>query len=272
VPFSAVGGAEERSAAVKRPGPWGTGGVRGAVARLAARRVARAASLTLGASADLVAQAVALGARDARLGPVAAPPLDPPRRDPAEVRAEIGVPDGAPLLLSVGRLEPQKGYHLLVDAAARWRARPVPPVVAIAGIGPDYLRLTAHISAARAKVVLLGRRTDVADLLAAADLAVVTSRWEARQLFAQEALRAGVPLVATAVGGLPDLVGDAALLVPAEDLDAFDRAVTRMLDDPGLLARYAAAGPVRAATWPTEAQTLDQVAAVYAELTGVTVG
>jgi glycosyltransferase involved in cell wall biosynthesis len=112
--------------------PVPTGGVRGTVAGLLGRRVARAADLTLGASADLVAQASALGARDARLGPVAAPLLDRPVRDPEEVRAELGVPEGAPLLLSVGRLEPQKGYHLLVDAAARWRSRPVPPVVAIA--------------------------------------------------------------------------------------------------------------------------------------------
>jgi glycosyltransferase involved in cell wall biosynthesis len=243
----------------------------GPLARLAGRRVARAADLTLGASADLVAQAAALGGRDVRPGPVGAPARGAPSRSRDEVRAEIGVPDGAPLVLSVGRLEPQKGYHLLVDAAARWRARPVPPVVAIAGIGPDYMRLTAHISAARARVLLLGQREDVADLLGAADLAVVTSRWEARQLFAQEALRAGVPLVATAVGGLPELVGDAAPLVPAGDLDALESAVNRLLDDPGLRQRYAAAGPVRAAAWPTEEQTVDQVAAVYAELTGVPV-
>jgi glycosyltransferase involved in cell wall biosynthesis len=141
-------------------------------------------------------------------------------------------------------------------------------VVAIAGTGPEYPRLRAHISAARAAVLLLGQREDVADLLNAADVAVVSSRWEARQLFAQEALRAGVPLVATAVGGLPELVGDAALLVPAGDLDALEHTVNRVLDDPALRQRYAQAGPVRAADWPTEEQTVDQVAAVYAELTG----
>ena len=243
----------------------------GRLARLAGRRVARCADLTLGASADLVAQAAALGARDVRPGPVGAPARGTPGRDRDAVRAEIGVPDGAPLVLSVGRLEPQKDDHLLVDAAARWRARPVPPVVAIAGVGPDYLRLTAHISAARARVLLLGQREDVADLLGAADVAVVTSRWEARQLFAQEALRAGVPLVSSAVGGLPELVGDAALLVPAGDLDALESTVNRLLDDPALRQRYAAAGPARAAQWPTEEQTVAQVAAVYAELTGVAV-
>jgi glycosyltransferase involved in cell wall biosynthesis len=120
-------------------------------------------------------------------------------------------------------------------------------------------------------VQLLGYRDDVPDLLGAADLALVTSRWEARQLFAQEALAAGVPLVATAVGGIPQLVGDAAVLVPAGDLDALDAAVTRMLDDAGMRERYAAAGPAQAASWPTEAQTVDQVVAAYAELTGVPV-
>ena len=151
---------------------------------------------------DLVRRAAALGATDARLAPVAAPTLPAPRRRPAAVRAEFGVRPDQPLILSVGRLHPQKRYDVLIDAAARWRTRTPPPVVVIAGSGPAYLPLAARTSAARAPVTLLGHRTDVADLLAGADLAVVTSDWEARQLFAQEALRAGVPLVATAVGGL----------------------------------------------------------------------
>ncbi|WP_156313044.1 glycosyltransferase family 4 protein, partial [Micromonospora sp. HK10] len=107
---------------------------------------------------------------------------------------------------------------------------------------------------------------DVADLLAGADLAVVTSDWEARQLFAQEALRAGVPLVATAVGGLPELVGDAAVLVPAGDVDAFDAAVRDLLDDGTRRAELARRAVDRAAAWPTEADTVATLAALYAEL------
>ncbi|MGK5518462.1 glycosyltransferase family 4 protein [Micromonospora sp. URMC 107] len=242
------------------------GGLRGGVSRLVERVVARGARVALGASADLVERAAALGATDARLAPVAAPALPAPRRRRAAVRAEFGVGQDRPLILSVGRLHPQKRYDVLVDAAARWRTRTPAPVVVIAGSGPAYLPLAARISAARAPVTLLGHRTDVGDLLAGADLAVVTSDWEARQLFAQEAMRAGVPLVATAVGGLPELVGDAAALVPPGDVDAVDAAVRALLDDEAARAELGRRGAARAATWPTEADTLAQLAALYAEL------
>ncbi|MFD2768323.1 glycosyltransferase family 4 protein [Micromonospora eburnea] len=242
------------------------GGLRGGLSRLVERVVARGVRVALGASEDLVERAAALGAADARLAPVAAPTLPAPRRRRAAVRAEFGVGPDQPLILSVGRLHPQKRYDILVDAAARWRTRAPAPQVLIAGSGPAYLQLAARISAARAPVTLLGHRTDVADLLAGADLAVVTSDWEARQLFAQEALRAGVPLVTTAVGGLPELVGDAALLIPAGDVDAVDAAVRDLLDDEPRRADLARRGAARAATWPTEADTVAALAALYAEL------
>jgi glycosyltransferase involved in cell wall biosynthesis len=247
-------------------------GLRGRLSRLAERVVARRADVALGASPDLVDRARAAGAGDARFLPVAAPEAVPARRSRAAVRAEFGVAAGQPLVLSVGRLHPQKRYDVLVDAAARWRGRTPPPVVVIAGSGPSYLQLAARISAARAPVTLLGHRADVTDLLAAADLAVVTSDWEARQLFAQEAMRAGVPLVATAVGGLPDLVGDAAVLVPPGDVEAVDRAVVDLLDDPGRRADLGRRAAARAATWPTGADTVAAVAALYAELTAPTSG
>lgn len=244
-------------------------GIRGRVYRGLEGYVARAADVTLGASADLVARAREMGAADARLAAVAAPTLPPATREPAQVRAELGVEPDRPLVLSVGRLHPQKGYDVLAAAAARWVST-VPgvhtPYVAIAGSGPAYMDLAKRISAVRAPVHLLGHRDDIADLLAAADIAVVTSVWEARQLFAQEALRAGVPLVATSVGGIPELVGDAALLVAPHDVDAVAAAGGRLLADPGLRAEYARRGLARATTWPTEEDTLRQVAEVYAEL------
>ena len=242
------------------------GGLRAAVYGPLERYVARAADVNLGASADLVERARRLGARDARLGAVAAPVLPPPRRTAAEVRDELGAEPDQPVILSVGRLHPQKRHDLLIAAAARWCGRRPVPLVAIAGTGPAYMPLAGLVSRLHAPVHLLGQRHDVSDLLGAADLAVVCSDWEARQLFAQEALRAGVPLVATTAGGVPDLVGDAALLVPPGDLDAIDAAVQRLLDDPDERAWYARRGPVQAATWPTEADTVAHVRAVYTEL------
>jgi len=241
-------------------------GLRGRAYHVLERRVARMADVTLGASTDLVGRAIDLGARDVRLGAVAAPTLPPATRSASEIRREIGVEDAAPLILSVGRLHPQKGYETLVAASARWTKRIPPPTVAIAGTGPSYLALAAQISDIGAPVVLLGHRPDVADLLGAADLAVVSSVWEARQLFAQEALRAGVPLVSTAVGGLPELLGDGAVLIPPNDIDALDTAVVDLLDDEGARRLLAKAGSDQADRWPTDADTVNQVLGVYREL------
>lgn len=242
-------------------------GLRGRLSHLAERVVARRADVTLCVSNDLVERAASLGARDARPGVVVAPALPVPVRSRAAVRAELGVrAEDVPVILSVGRLHPQKGYPVLVDAAARWGAMTPPPVVVIAGGGPSHSQLAARISARRAPVTLLGHRSDVADLLAAADLAVVSSVWEGRQLFAQEALRAGVPLVTTRAGGNQDLVGDAAVLVPPGDVDALDAAVRQLLGDPRLRAQYTQRALARAACWPTEAHTLAQLTTIYTEL------
>jgi glycosyltransferase involved in cell wall biosynthesis len=242
-------------------------GFRGQASQLVERIVARNAALTLGASEDLVARAAALGARNARLGAVATPVLPAPRRTRGAVRAEFQLRPETPLILTVGRLHPQKRYDLLVDASARWRQLTPAPVIVVAGSGPSYMSLAQRASEKRAPVYLLGHRTDVPDLLLGADLAVVTSDWEARQLFAQEALAAGVPLVSTAVGGLPGLVDDAAVLIPPDDVDALDNAVREMLADPGKRAEYAARGPRQAATWPTASDTVADVRAAYAEVT-----
>jgi glycosyltransferase involved in cell wall biosynthesis len=93
----------------------------------------------------------------------------------------------------------------------------------------------------------------------------MTSTWEARALVVQEAMRAGVPVVATAVGGVPELTGDAAVLVPPGDARAVATAVGRLLDDERRRRDVAGRALLRAAEWPDEDDTARAVAAVYRE-------
>jgi len=114
---------------------------------------------------------------------------------------------------------------------------------------------------------LLGPRDDVPALLAAADVVVVPSRWEARALIIQEAMRSGRPIVATRVGGTPELTGaDGALLVPPEDPAALADAVTAVLDDASLAARLGAAARHRSAALGSQQEAVGAVLAVYAKL------
>lgn len=234
-------------------------GATGSLGSLLHRQVVRGAVLVLAASEDLLAGAVAAGARRARLLEVGAPAA--PAADPVRTRELRGLldPDGRGLLITAGRLAPQKDQTLVLDALTRL-APARRPVFAIAGDGPLRTVLAAGAAARRLPLLLLGDRRDVPELLGAATAAVLCSRWEARSLFAQEALRAGVPTVLTDVGGLPGLVGDAAVLVAPRDAVALAGALDAVLHDDVLRARLAAAGPRRAAGWPTEDDTAAAVA------------
>ncbi|NUL05447.1 glycosyltransferase family 4 protein [Streptomyces lunaelactis] len=241
-------------------------GARGQVLRLLERRVARAAAVVLGTCSELVDRARKRGARDARLAPVAVPaPRGRPGGAEGKARAELGVAD-RPLLMAVGSLVPHRGYGTLLDAARQWRDLDPVPLLVIAGEGRQRGALQRRIEAEGLPVRLVGRRDDIGELLAAADVAVLPSRWEARSLLAQEALRLGVPLVATAVGGVPELVGDAAELVPYGDAGALGDAVARLLGDAARREELVAVGRAQAATWPTEDETIALVLSVYDEV------
>lgn len=229
--------------------------------------VARRADVTLCVSPDLEDRVRSLGGRDVRPGPVAAPPLPDATRSVAEVRAELGAAD-RPLVLTIARLHAQKGYSTLVTAAALLAGRRPAPLFVAAGGGPQHAEIAAEIARWGAPVRLLGWRTDQADLLAAADLVVLPSVWEGSPLVAQEALRAGRPLVATAVGGIPSLVGGGADLVPPGDPTAMAEAIARILDDPEHAAALVARGAEAVTRLPTEESTLTHLTAVYAELLG----
>ncbi|MEU9403186.1 glycosyltransferase family 4 protein [Streptomyces sp. NPDC048242] len=247
-------------------------GARARLLRMLERRVVRSATVVLGTSSDLVDRARRTGARDARLAAVGLPGGryggrgPDPERPADKVRAELGA-TGRPLLVAVASLDPHRGHETLLDAARAWRDLDPQPLVVVAGEGPLRPELQRRIEAEHLPVRLLGVRDDVPDLLAAADLALLTGRWESRSVFAQEALYARVPLVATAVGGVPDLVGDAADLVPYGDGPALAAAVTDLLDDPERREHLRERGVQQAATWPTEDETVAQVLSVYDELT-----
>ncbi|HYP43649.1 MAG TPA: glycosyltransferase family 4 protein [Propionibacteriaceae bacterium] len=240
-------------------------GLAALVGEVLQRGVARAADLTLAASSDLVNDALRLGARAARLGPVAAPQLPAASAGRAELRNRLGWGPEV-VVLTVGRLAAQKNLPMVLDVAAATRGRARLRFV-IAGEGPEREALQRRIDSDQLPVELLGRTDSVADLLAAADVALLTSTWEARALVAQEALLAGLPLVATRVGGIEELVGDAAVLVELGDLSAAARAVIRLAGDPSEQERLSRAGRTRAATWPDEDDVADDVEAAYAQVT-----
>ncbi|WP_326724056.1 MULTISPECIES: glycosyltransferase family 4 protein [unclassified Streptomyces] len=247
-------------------------GARAHLLRLLERRVAKAAAVVLGTSSDLVDRARSRGARDARLAAVAFPvprgsaENGDPDRLRLKARAELGATD-RPLLMAVGSLDRGRGYDTLLDAARAWRDLDPLPLLVIAGEGPLRTVLQRRIEDEALPVRLVGRRDDITELLAAADLALLPSSWESRSVLAQEALHVGVPLVATAVGGIPELVGDAAELVPYGDAKALAEAVVRLLGDPARRELLREKGARQAATWPTEDDTVAQVLSVYDELT-----
>jgi glycosyltransferase involved in cell wall biosynthesis len=238
-----------------------------AVYRILELIVARRATAVLCASGDLAARMRALGARDTGQAVVAAPDSGwPPDEAVGKARADIGA-DGRPVLLAAGRLAAQKGLGVLLDAAAAWQHRDPVPVLAIAGAGPLAGELSARAAAARLEVTFLGPRDDIPALLAAADVVVVPSLWEARALIVQEALRAGRPIVATRVGGIPDITGDdGAVLVPPGDPGALAAAVLSVLDDPGLAARLSTAALARSAALPSESGAVTAAISAYERL------
>jgi glycosyltransferase involved in cell wall biosynthesis len=220
------------------------------VYRLLERVVARRADLVLCVSPDLERRMRAAGACRVARAVIAAPdPAPGGRAGPPPAIA----PTGRPLVLAVGRLTAQKDFGVLLAAAATWQDLDPPPLLVIAGDGPLAGQLRAQAAALGVAAVFPGHRDDIPALLAAAAVFVLPSRWEGQPLVLQEALRAGTPVVATRVGGIPGLAGeDAALLVPPQDPRALAAAVRSALTDAPLAARLRAAASKRAATLPSQ--------------------
>jgi glycosyltransferase involved in cell wall biosynthesis len=151
--------------------------------------------------------------------------------EPADL-SDRGVAFGAPLAVCVARLHPQKGLEELVDAVGEVTGR-TGLHLAIAGDGPSRPALQARIDAAGLghRVILLGERNDVPELLAGASLFVLASRFEGLPTAIIEAMMAGCPVVATDVGGNRELVveGSTGWLVPPRDVRALAASIVRAM-------------------------------------------
>jgi glycosyltransferase involved in cell wall biosynthesis len=260
------------------------GGTAGAIYRVLELIVARNADSVLCVSADLEDRMRAAGARRVGHAVVPAPAASPvPAASPqsaaspvpdvsaetrSAIRAELGAGPGRPVVLAVGRLAAQKGFGLLLDAAARWADMQPEPLLVIAGSGPLAARLESRAASLGLPVRFTGQRSDVPALLAAADVFVLPSTWEGQPLILQEALRAEVPVVATRVGGNPALTGeDAAILVPPRDAQGLADAVRAVLSDPVLAARLRKAAAGRARDLPDEDAAVAAALAEYGQVT-----
>ncbi|MBC9735614.1 glycosyltransferase family 4 protein, partial [Nocardioides marmotae] len=202
----------------------------------AARLLGRCADLVVAVSDDVADRLVGGGLPANRLRVVenAAPSLRLPARRAA--RAALGLPADVPVALAVSRLIAPKRPDLLVDAWARLGASGAAgaPLLLLAGDGPARPALERQVAAAglAGGVRLLGDRHDVDRLLAAADLLVLASDREGLPVSVLEAMGAGVPVAASAVGGLTSLAG-AVELVGEPTAEAWADAVRRLLEDPG---------------------------------------
>jgi len=246
------------------------GGALSLVYRLLERVVARGADLVLCVSPDLELRMRSAGSH--WVGRAIVPPAEITPIAETTASGPGGVSAaGRPVVLAVGRLAPQKDFGTLLAAAARWRDFDPPPLLAIAGDGPLAGELRVQAASLGVDAAFLGHRDDVPDLLAGATVFVLPSRWEGQPLILQEALRAGAAVVATRVGGIPDLVGDdAAVLVRPGDAQALAAAVRAVLADPPLAARLRRAAAARGAVLPTPADAVAAALAAYAQALAAT--
>jgi len=192
-----------------------------------------------------------------------------PRRPRAVVRAELGLSQDAPVLVCVGRLAPQKDHPTLLSALALLPEEVVLLVVGGDPFGDGDARLAAlaRDKGLGARARFLGIRHDVPDLLAASDLFVLPSLWEGLGLVFLEAMAVSLPVVASNVSAIPEVVPDGVggWLVPPGDPAALARAIATALADPDERARRGAAGRARLQERFTLPRMIDEVLAVYAE-------
>ncbi len=166
------------------------------------------------------------------------------------VRAELGLKPGEIVVVTAANFRPQKDYPGLLRAARLLADREVPVRIVAIGQGPQEreVRALREEFELHDRVLLTGYRDDAVRVMAACDVFTLASKWEGLPVALMEALALGLPVVATAVGGVAEQMHDGvdALLVPPGDPTALAAALERVVTDPELRARLAAAAGARA--------------------------
>jgi glycosyltransferase involved in cell wall biosynthesis len=188
------------------------------------------------------------------------------RTPDTSIRATLLDGTERPIVLTAARLHRQKGHIYLLEAAAL-----VPDALFIlAGDGPERPVLEKRVSdlGLDARVRFLGQRQDLPKLLASCDLFVLPSLYEGLPLSVLEAMAAGKPVVATAIGGTDEAVihGETGLLVPPQKPSELANAIRTMLSDKDLAARLAEAGKARVVKMFSSDAMLRGVMEIYEEL------
>jgi glycosyltransferase involved in cell wall biosynthesis len=194
------------------------------------------------------------------------------RGEPGAVKAALGLLPSARLIGSVGRLEPVKGHRHLLEAFGDLAPRFPDLYLALVGEGEllPELRAVAQRPGLADRVLFLGWRDDVPSLLRAFDLFVFPSLNEGMGRALAEAMAAGLPIVASRAGGIPEVLGDggAGLLVEAGSASALARGIETLLLDPAIRDRLGKAARERARGYSVE-MMLRKLEDLYRELLGV---
>lgn len=219
-----------------------------------------------------VAKGAALGVLDAARTRVVYNGIEPPPVDVSRgaFRSEIGIADDAPLAACIGRFHEQKDHETLLAAWALVSAARPDAVLALVGSGPLEARLREVVRAAglSGSVRFVAPRSDIDAVYRDTDVLALSSRWEGLPYVVVEALANGVPVVATAVDGVPEAVRDgvSGFLVPVGDPVAFADRLGALLDSRAIAREMGEAGAAWVRLRFSMAAMLDGVADVYSEV------
>lgn len=229
--------------------------------RLMARVIGPRIDLAISVTEEQESDLLALGYPASRIRVISNGVPEPkPLRSRSVVRAELGVRDDELLALLVAMLRPEKQGGLFVDAVGVARRSGCPVKGVIAGMGSDLPNVIARAAGVEG-ISILGERSDVADLMIAADVVCLSSRVEGLPIAILEAMALGRPIVSTAVGGVPEAVGpDAGLLVAPGSADALAEALCVAARNPQTLLAMGRAARDRY----VERYSMDRVVDTYA--------